>query len=273
MASEVEIYAPRYGLTQCRSLPAARRAQGAWVGVLACIALLLPSSVALPAPDVLAATMGGNGNSSTEMTLTAKAAGFLSMLGVHAQLRPYGADSEKLPKKGAKEFFQEFLDLALKLLVSINFVVTIFAAVRLWLDQQAAKRPRKDLRICPHCYELIRQKNATRCPYCRVALPPESRIVTLSPRAGADRCEPARVDAVHKTQPLQPVRKEPVRAELLREEPQVQESEHWEEEEDAYDDWEDEEQARYRKQRIYAVSVAILIGWITAALIFLLRLI
>ncbi len=280
MAPEDEVHAHRYGLTHCRSLPAARRAQGVWVAFLVCVALLLPPSVALSVPEALTAK-GGSADSNADTTITTQAAGILSLLGVHAQLRPHAADTEKLPKKGGKEFFQEFLDLALKLLVSINFVVTIIAAVRLWLDQRAAARPREDLRICPHCYELIQRHDASRCPYCRIALAPESRVVTLSPKAAAVRREPAREVAVHTTKPLPPVWKESVRTEPRREEPTVQESEQCEEEEPEYgeeeasdsDDWERDEEARYRRQRVYAVSVAIVIGWIAAGLLLLLRLV
>ena len=271
MASEDAIYAPRCPLTHRRNLPAAVCGHGHWIAVLACFALLLPPSVALP--GTLPATLEGLSARSTDVALTAKAAGLLSLFAVHAQVTAYAADSGKRPEKTAPEFFQEFLDLALKVLVSINLVVTIVAAVRFWLGQRTATRRRKELRICPRCYELIRGRKATRCPYCRVELAPESRNATLSPPSAPDRAEPAHRDAVRTTQPRPAIYREPSHAEAHRDGPQEREGERWEEEESGADDWEREEQTRYRKQRIYAVISAIVLGWVTAGLVFLLRLV
>lgn len=302
-----ELPAPQRPLTQCRSLRATAPGQGHWIAFMACLVLLFLPSVALPAPGILAATMEGISDSDTVMTLTAKGVGLLPLLGVHAQAIAYGADPGKLPKKGAREFFQEFLDLLLKVLVSVNVVVTILAAVRLRLDQRAAARRGKDLRICPRCYNLVRRRNATRCPYCRVALAPESHIVTSPPRPELDRYEPARQEPLRRTQPLQPVHEEPIhearrktpefagpiREEPVRQEPapkervlqepirdeplrdgtQGREGEEWEEEEWGPDEWEREEQARRRKELTYAFIFASVVGWVAAALVVLLRLV
>ena len=273
MTLDDELRAPQPHPTQCRSLPGTAHGQGRWIPLLACFALLLLRSDALSAPRILTATMEGVSSSNPVMARTDKDARLLPLLGVYAQVNAYGADSGKPLKKGAREFFPEFLDLLLKAVISINFVVTILAAVKLWLDQRAAKRRRKDLRICPGCYGLVRRRNATRCPYCRVELTPESRFSALPPRPEPDRYEPARQEPIRGTQPQQPLHKEPIREEPLRDGPQEQEGEEWDEEAWELDEWERQEQARRRKTSIYTFVFATVVGWIAAALLVLLRLV
>jgi hypothetical protein len=273
MTLDDELRAPQPHLTQCRSLPGTAPGQGRWPAFLACLALLLLPSDALSVSRILTGTIEEISNSKPVMTRTAKDAQLFPLLGVYAQATAYAADPGKPLKKGAREFFPEFLDLLLKAVISINFVVTILAAVKLWLDQRAAKRRRKDLRICPACYSLVRRRNATRCPFCRVELTPESRFATLSPRPEPDRYEPARQEPTRRTQPQQPVHKEPIREEPPRDGPQEQEGEDWEEEEWEPDEWERQEERRRRKVTIYTFVFTTVVGWVAAALLVLLRLV
>jgi len=273
MTPDDELRAPQPHLTQCRSLPGTAPGQGRWIAFLACLALVLLPSVALSAPRILAATMEGVSDGDPVMTRTATDARLLPLLGVYAQANAYGADPGKPLKKGAREFFPEFLDLLLKVVISINFVMTVLTAVKLWLNQRAAKRRRKDLRLCPGCYNLVRRRNATRCPYCRVELAPESRFATSPPRPEPDRYEPARQEPIRRAPPQQPLHKEPIREEPLRDGPQEREGEEWEEEEWEPDEWERQEQARRRKTSIYIFVLATVVGWVAAALLVLLRLV
>jgi hypothetical protein len=273
MTLDDELRAPQPRLTQRRSLPGAAPGQGRWTAFLTCLVLLLLPSDALSVSRILTGTMEGVSNSNPVMTRTAKDARLFPLLGVYAQAAAYGADPGKPLKKGAREFFPEFLDLLLKAVISINFVVTILAAVKLWLDQRAAKQRRKDLRICPACYSLVRRRNATRCPFCRVELTPESRFATLPPRAEPDRYEPTRQEPTRRTQPQQPVHKEPIREEPPGDAPQEQEGEEWEEEEWEPDEWERQEERRRRKVTIYTFVFTTVVGWVAAALLVLLRLV
>jgi len=306
MTPDDEVRAPQRHPRQCQGFPATVPDQGYRIAVLACLVLLLLPSVALSAPRILTSTVQGGSSSGTILTLTAKDARLLPLPGVHAQAIAYAADRGKPFKKVTWEFFLEFLDLALKVLVSICFVKTILDAVKLWLDQRAAARQRKELRICPGCYNLVRRRNATRCPYCRVELAPESRITTSPPRPESDRYERAREEPVRRTHSQQPVREEPVREDRrktrgfegpireepvrqesphkervrvepihedsLREGPQEQEGEEWEEEEWELYELEREDQARRRKELIYAIVIANIVGWVAAGLLLLLHL-
>ncbi len=300
-----EVHARVRHLRQCQGLPARAPGQGHRIAILACLVLLLLPSVALSAPRILTSTVQGGSGSDTVMTLTAKDARLLPLLGVHVQAIAYAANRGKPFKKGAWEFFLQFLDLALKVLVSICFVKTILDAVKLWLDQRAATRRRKELRICPSCYSLVRRRSATRCPYCRVELAPQSCITTSPPRPETDRYERAREEPVRTTHSQQAVREEPIREgrrktrgfegpireepvresahkervreepireDSLREGPQEQEGEEWEEENWELYELQREDQARRRKELIYAIVIANVVGWVAAGLLFLLHL-
>lgn len=306
MTPDDEIRAPEHHLRQCQGLPARVPGQGHRIAILGCLVLLLLPSVALSAPRILTSAVQGGSGSDTVLTLPAKDARLLPLLGVRAQAIASAADRGKPFKKGTWKFFLEFLDLALKVLVSICFVKTILDAVKLWLDQRAAMRRRKELRICPGCYNLVRRRNATRCPYCRVELAPESRIITSPPRPETDRYERAREEPIRRTHSQQPVRGEPIREDRritrgfdgpireepvrqesahkervrvepiredpLREGPQEQEGEEWEEEEWELYELEREDRARRRKELIYAIVIANVVGWVAAGLLFLLHL-
>ena len=308
MNPDDELRSPQRRPTQCQVLPARAPGQGHGIAILACLVLLLLPSAALSAPRNLTATVERGGGSGSAMTLTATGAPLLPRLGVYAQATAYAADSGKPDRKGAREFFQEFLDLFLKVLVSIGFIANILAAVKLWLDERAAKRRRKELRICPHCYNPIRRRKATRCPHCRIALAPEARIATAPPRPEPDRYGTAREEPLRGSQPQQPVRVEPVRedrrtmreveapmregpvrreaapkeglpvgptrevpllAGLEEREGEECEEDDWEDE-DWEDEWELESPARRRKEFVYAFVFANLFFWLAVALLYLL---
>ncbi len=273
------------------------------MAVLACLLLLFQPSVTRSAPPSFTGTAEGGFGTAGRPTFSIEDARLPSLLGVYAQAVAYGADSSKPPKKGAREFFQEFLDLFLKVLVSIGFIANILAAVKLWLDERAARRRRKELRICPQCYNPVRRRNATRCPHCRGELAAVSPVAGTVPRPVVSRIGARSEEPLRRTQPQRPVRGQPVREESretqqveeriaeqptcresaplepgpakpVREEPliaarQEAEGEEWEEEEEDWqDDLEQEAQARRRKELVYAFVLANLFGWLAAALLY-----
>ncbi len=229
---------------------------------------------------------------------------FVRPLGIDAQTIAFGTMPGQPVGKGAIKFLWEFIDLMLKVLGIIGVVAIVVAAVRLWLHDRAVARRRDDLRICPGCYKVVRRRSASRCPYCRAELTPLARVESPPPRAEPGRYPQVRVEPIRRAQRTPPVRVEPIREEQrreraheepireapvhqeaahkervheepIREEPIPEGPEEWEREEWEGVEWEREEEereerVRRRKLFLYTFLAALTIGYLLAAILFLL---
>jgi hypothetical protein len=260
--------------------------------------LVLLAVVALCAPQAGASTPTGANDTGAHVTISLIDARLLPLFGIHGQTLAYGADLGRSFKKGPTEFFQELLDLVLKLLALIGFVATILAGITLWLDQRAAARPREDLRICPSCYALVQRRSAKRCPRCHGALlaktdapappsrtpSPPDRVMRGDAIVGRQTQRAVSMETMDETREKAGVLDEPIREELPR--PEIRPRPHLREppiseptsepaddddEQDALEDeaWEREDRARRRKELIYAYVSAMILGYVAVALLLL----
>lgn len=137
-----------------------------------------------------------------------------------------------------------FSDSTLYALGFIGCVLAVFVLAR-WLAGRSPGVRRKDPRICPGCYNVVKRRHASTCPYCATELIPNRRVEALPPRA-----EPVRKASVDE------VRKAPV-------------DEEWKLEQALREEWRREERAYRRKVFLYPLLLGWCVGMVLFAVLFL----
>ncbi len=275
------------------------------LATLALPAILLLTPATAAGPRLASVPVQGVPDGDTVIAITNSGTRLsVRPLGIEAQTIAFGTKPGQPVGKVAMKFLWEFIDLTLKVLGIVGVVAILLAAVRLWFHDRAVARRREDLRICPGCYKVVRRRSASRCPYCRAELTPVARVEAPPLRAEPGRYSPVREEPIRKAQRTPPVREEPiregqlreraheepireapvqqeaahnerVRKEPIREEPIPEGPEEWEREEWEGVEWEREEEereerVRRRKVFLYTFLATLTVGYVLAAILFLL---